>query len=400
MAWFLRHQEIPKCGNLYINTLVRIAVLCEFMNSEITQELFHGIAELERTERGFRPHRLSSKIVDLYCDPQFSAMERQPSGCRLTFSTTATQISLTIFSTRTVYLDSGRPGGTIDVLIDGAPALSTPTSGGATTEVNFITGATEQRGGDPQVITLEDLSAEVKTVEFWLPHNEDIEIVTLEANAAITPVEDPRPKWINYGSSISQGSNATAPSKIWPALVARNNELNLLNLGFGGSAMLDPFMARIIRDTPAEIITLEIGINIVNGDVMRLRAFDAAVHGFIDTIRDGHPTTPITIISPFTCPIHEETPGPGAFDTSSFGSGQIKFIATGTPDNFGRLTLQVIRQALEEIVEKRKDPHLSYVNGASLYTAADAPLLDNLHPDAATHELIASRFSLPNLEQA
>ena len=45
-----------------------------------------------------------------------------------------------------------------------------------------------------------------------------------------------------------------------------------------------------MRDTPADLISVKLGINLVNTDLMRLRAFGPAVHGFLDTIRDGHPT--------------------------------------------------------------------------------------------------------------
>lgn len=47
----------------------------------------------------------------------------------------------------------------------------------------------------------------------------------------------------------------------------------LLNLGLGGRALLDPVVARVIRDTSADLISLEIGINLVNTDLIRLRAF-------------------------------------------------------------------------------------------------------------------------------
>ena len=43
---------------------------------------------------------------------------------------------------------------------------------------------------------------------------------------------------------------------------------------------------------------------------MRRRAFTPAVHGFLDTIREGHPDTPLLVVSPILCPIHEDTPGP------------------------------------------------------------------------------------------
>ena len=52
-----------------------------------------------------------------------------------------------------------------------------------------------------------------------------------------------------------------------------------------------------MRDTPADMINVKIGINIVNADVMRLRAFGPAVHGFLDTVRDGHPGVPMLVFA-------------------------------------------------------------------------------------------------------
>jgi hypothetical protein len=133
---------------------------------------------------------------------------------------------------------------------------------------------------------------------------------------------------------------------------------------------------------------------------MRLRAFTPAVHGFLDTLRDGHPTTPLLVISPILCPIHEDTPGPGAPDFSTLGTGQLRFRATGDPAEraFGKLTLNVIRDELARIVEQRatEDPHLHYLDGRALYGESDAaelPLPDGLHPDAATHRRMGERFA-------
>ncbi|MGW4766392.1 lipase, partial [Streptomyces pseudogriseolus] len=174
----------------------------------------------------------------------------------------------------------------------------------------------------------------------------------------------------------------------------------LINLGFGGSALLDPFTARTMRDTPADLISVKIGINLVNLVAMRLRVFTPAVHGFLDTIREGHPTTPLLVISPILAPIHEDTPGPCAMDLTEFAAGKLTFRAEGDPAEraAGKLTLNVIRNELSSIVAARAedDPHLHYLDGRSLYGAPDAaelPLPDALHPDAATHRLMGERFA-------
>src|SRR5262249_50840045 len=150
-----------------------------------------------------------------------------------------------------------------------------------------------------------------------------------------------------------------------------------------------PFTARTIRNTPADLISLKIGINLVNKDLMRPRALVPAVHGFLDTIRDGHPTTPLLVISPILCPIHEDTPGPCAMDVDP-ETGAFVFRATGTPEP-ERLTLTIIRDALARVVAQREDPQLHYLDGRELYGDADfavLPLPDALHPDTETHQLM------------
>ena len=134
---------------------------------------------------------------------------------------------------------------------------------------------------------------------------------------------------------------------------------------------------------------------------MRLRAFTSAVHGFLDTIREGQPHTPLLVVSPVLCPIHEDTPGPSAPDMTALAeTGQIRFLATGDPAERagGKLTLGVIRDQLARIVRQRAagDAHLHHLDGRELYGAADAaelPLPDALHPDATTHVRIGERFA-------
>jgi lysophospholipase L1-like esterase len=204
--------------------------------------------------------------------------------------------------------------------------------------------------------------------------------------------------WLHYGSSISQGSNAANPTGIWPVVAAARAGVELVNLGFSGSAMLDQPVARAMREQPADLISVKIGINLTN-DVMRMRAFTPAVHGFLDTIRDGHPRTPLLVISSILCPMLEDVPGPATFDLSA-GDGVLRFRATGDPADVaaGKLTLQTIRAELARIVAQRaaEDPNLHLLDGRALYGEADSterPLPDRLHPDAATQQLMGERFA-------
>ncbi|WP_305787236.1 GDSL-type esterase/lipase family protein [Symbioplanes lichenis] len=366
-------------------------------STPITAELVRGARELERTERGLLPHRLPAWARAQTPDPQLALVEAQPSGVRVVFRTRATTVELETVPTKRVFAGlAPRPDGRYDLVVDGRLTATGHVDGGDVVRIDLATGSSSRVAGAPGTVTFAGLTDGPKTVEIWLPHNETTELVGLRTDAPVEPAPDPgRPVWLHHGSSISQGSDAAGPSVTWPAVAAAARGFELINLGLGGSALLDPFTARTMRDAPADLISVEIGINLVNTDVMRLRAFTPAVHGFLDTIRDGHPAAPLVVISPLYCPAFEDTPGPGAFDVDALRAGRIEFVAAGSPGP-GKLTLRVIRDELTRIVADRADPMLSYVDGLDLYGERDhdeLPLPDRLHPDAATHLRVGARFA-------
>ncbi|WP_332879541.1 SGNH/GDSL hydrolase family protein [Massilia sp. S19_KUP03_FR1] len=362
--------------------------------------ILRGALELETTAHGLLPHRLPAWARAQCPDPQLMMVEAQPSGVRLVFTSAATVIELDTLRTKRVYAGMpARPDGVYDLRIDGQLAAQAKVDGGNSMIINLATGTMATTPGLPGSVRFHDLPARPKLVELWLPFNEATELLALRTDAPIEPAPA-RPVWLHHGSSISHGSDAASPSAIWPALAAAARDWHLVNLGFGGSALLDPFVARVMRDTPAERISIKIGINLVNLDVMRLRALGPAVHGFIDTIREGHPHTPLLIVSPIACPIHEDTPGPTLPDVGALREGVLRFRATGKPAErvAGKLTLTVIRAELTRIVAQRavNDPQLFYLDGLALFGADDAdamPLPDNLHPDAAAHRCMGERFA-------
>lgn len=378
------------------------------IHTTVTADLVRGALELEQTDIGVRPHRLPSWAFAQGADAQLAMAESQPSGVRLVVATRASWLELRARASRFGYRGLPlRPPGVFDLVVDGELVAGSSLESADLTIVDPATGAVETVAGEVESLRFE-LPAPAaaggvrgeQVVEIWLPHNESVELVELISDEPVSAVVPPGPVWIHHGSSISQGSNATRPTGTWVAVAARRAGVDLVNLGYGGSALLDPFTARTIRDTPADLISLEIGINLVNADLMRVRAFVPAVHGFLDTIREGHPNTPLLVVSPLYCPIHEDTPGPGTFDPAGAAEGVLRFIATGDPAEVaaGKLTLQVIREKLASIVQARAvtDPQLFYLDGLDLYGPSDAeahPLPDCLHPDAATHQLIGERFA-------
>jgi len=371
------------------------------ITTPITSEFLRGALDLEQTERGVLPHRLPAWARKQYDDGQLEMAESQPSGVRLVFRSRATVVELETVPTKRNYVGAPpRPDGVYDVLVDRQLVAQATIPAGDVITIDLMTGSVETRRGESGMLRFTGLADVPKTIEIWLPHDETTELVALRTDAPVEPVPTSRRLWLHHGSSISHGSNAAHPTGTWPALATAHAGVELVNLGFAGSSFVQPFIARTIRDTPADLISIKLGINIVNTDSLRLRSFTPAVHGFLDTIRDGHPDTPLLVVSPILCPIHEGTPGPTGWDLNALAEGELRFTATGNPEEIpaGKLTLSVIRDELSRIVAQRAadDPNLHYLDGRTLYGEADnavRPLPDDLHPDAETHESMADRFT-------
>lgn len=372
------------------------------VSTPLTSDFIHGAVEIERTQAGLMPHRLPAWARAQCPEWQLEMAESQPSGIRLIFQTTASALQLVTLPTKRVYAYMpARPDGVYDLRIDGGLTQQASIPGGNVMTIDMAAGTQTVVSGEPQTIHFDNLPRGPKTIEIWLPHDETTELVALHSDAPVSPVAaSGKRRWLHHGSSISHGSNAASPTGIWPVIAAERAGVELLNLGFGGNALLDPFTARTMRDLPADLISVKLGINLVNKDVMRLRAFGPAVHGFLDTIREGHPTTPLLVVSPIYCPIHEESPGPTMVDTGMLRKGKLVFRASGNANEVGqgKLTLCVIRKELKAIIEQRAktDANILYLDGTELYGQADnarLPLPDELHPDAAAHQLIGERFA-------
>ncbi|MEU6147852.1 GDSL-type esterase/lipase family protein [Streptomyces sp. NPDC047081] len=374
----------------------------DLITTPVTADLLRGALDVEPTEHGLLPHRLPAWARAQNTDPQLAMAESQSSGIRLALRTRATVVELDTLRTKRAYVGAPpRPDGLYDLVVDGRLSGQASVTGGNTITVDMTAGTAELQPGPVGTVRFAGLPDTLKTVEIWLPHNETTEVVALRTDALVEPAPaDGRKVWLHHGSSISHGSDAASPTTTWPVLAASLAGVEVTNLGLAGSALLDPFTARTLRDTPADLISVKIGINLVNTDLMRLRAFTPAVHGFLDTIREGHPDTPLLVVSPILCPIHEDTPGPSVPDFSDIAAGRLRFAALGDPAEraSGKLTLNVIRDELARIVGQRAadDPNLHHLDGRDLYGEADTaelPLPDDLHPDAATHRRIGERFA-------
>jgi lysophospholipase L1-like esterase len=182
------------------------------------------------------------------------------------------------------------------------------------------------------------------------------------------------------------------PTKAWPAIAARRADVAVVNLGVGGNDYLDPFVARAIRDTAADVISLEVGVNIVMQATFTRRTFGPALDGFLDTIREGHAETPLIVMSPIVCPLLEAATGPLGIDDA----GNLTARQVDEDEGWPLLSLERVRQLIEAVVVRRSrsDPNLAYVDGLQLFGAdGAADLADGIHPTSEGYERLGRRFA-------
>ncbi|QCB95125.1 lipase [Cellulomonas shaoxiangyii] len=362
-----------------------------------------GAAWFEPTADGVLPHRLPAWTRAQFPDAFVAMCDEQPAGVRLRLRTAARRLTLHVRTWRVATLPHAEPAPPerFEVVVDGRVAGSAVcTAAGVLT---FDPGTATTAAGPAPVgavaFTLPDGAGTPADVEVWLPYRERVALVAVVADAPVLPpAAVDAPRWVHHGSSISQGANADVPTGTWPVVAARTAGLDLVNLGLSGNAVLDPFVARAIRDQPADVVSVKLGINVVNHDAMRRRAFGPAVHGFLDTVREGHPTTPLVVVSPVLCPLVEDVPGPTSIDPDA---PDVRFRTAGRASEVaeGKLSLRVVREVLAAVVAARRDAGdaaLAYVDGRTLYGDADAaelPTADLLHPDAAAQRRMGERFA-------
>lgn len=317
----------------------------------LCDELFHGHVSLQRDDNGVVPWRLPIVDKPLYYtrDNALWTAAGMPSGVRLRLRTDATALALNVEA-----VDQRR---SFDIVIDGEIAATT------TIEPNETT------------VAFTDLPAGEKTAELWLWHVGPVRLQGLSAEATFAQAApDDRPRWTTYGSSITHCGEATSPARTWPAIVARKHGLNLTSLGLAGNCHMEPMLSRLIRDLPADVISLKVGINIYQCNSLNQVSFPQALIGMVQIIREKHPDVPIAVCSPVCAPGRD-------------GQGN----QVGMPLSQYR---EYVADAVNHLLDAG-EANLFYVNGMELFDDALAHdyMPDFLHPNEAGYAKLAENFS-------
>jgi lysophospholipase L1-like esterase len=210
----------------------------------------------------------------------------------------------------------------------------------------------------------------------YLPEGMRPVVLGLHAlGGAIAPAP-PQPRWICYGDSIAEGWCASEPAGAWPHVAAREQGLDVVNLGYAGAARGELASAEEIAQIPAQLIALGHGTNCWTRTPHSAELFSAGLRAFLAIVRAAHPRTPIVAISPI-----------------------LRADAEGAPNKLGA-TLADLRAAFEGTIEAARasgDAALTLVRGLPLVPRERLP--DGIHPDDAGHVLMA-RVIGPSLRAA
>jgi len=306
-----------------------------------------GAVSVERRDGWIRAWRIPHEQVDLFPPSGIGGKAADSTGVRLVFLSDTRSVELT-------FLPMTQPTNA-DLVCDNELVCT----------AEIPAGATEAR--------LEGAPPGMKRVEVWLPRRDfRLRGLRVEDGSTVERFDDLRPRWTVYGSSITECAGAYSPARTWPAIVARRLDLNLTCFGFGGNCHAEPMVARLIRDIPADLISLSIGINIQGAGSLSPRTFQPAIIGFVEIIRDKQPDVPIVLVSPIISPPRE------------------------TERNVVGLSLKDMREQMAEaadlLVRHGAGP-LHYVDGLKIMGPGEVEYLpDELHPNAEGYLVYAENY--------
>jgi lysophospholipase L1-like esterase len=236
------------------------------------------------------PHRLKDQLP-----PAVWNLGLQPSGGRIRFRTDATRLAVKLeYPSKPNMANMHAFGQTgVDLYIDGVYSSTA------------IAPATAEKGKIIEHTFFDKLPKQDREITLYLPLYKSVTVHAIELNddaklvkprrfAAAKPV-------VFYGTSITQGGCASRSGLSYQAILARQLNIDFINLGFSGNGKGEAAVAEMVAEIDASAFVLDFSQN--NPDIDSLRA---VYEPFLTTVRKKHPSTPIIAITPIAA--SRETP--------------------------------------------------------------------------------------------
>lgn len=178
------------------------------------------------------------------------------------------------------------------------------------------------------------------------------------------PGQTPAKRYLAYGSSITHGNASVRPSAMYAHRTAQLLGVDLINLGFGGGAHLEPQMADYIANREDwDFASLELGINLLRR--IEPDEFARRVDYFVERIASTHRDQWIFCLDLFT--VEEDLVHDDRADT--------------------------FRRIVREKVESLGLPRLVHVPGPEMLTSVHGLAVDLVHPSPFGMEEIAHNLA-------
>ena len=232
--------------------------------------------------------------------------------------------------------------------------------------------ATEIQVGLPANIDLLDEVAQQEGMPFdarltrvLLPWRPPSRLLAFEAECEPPrPEQTPALKYLAYGSSITHGNASVRPSAMYAHRTSQLLGVDLINLGFGGGAHLEPEIADYIAErTDWDFASFELGINVLRR--IEVEEFARRVDYFVERVAAAHPDKWIFCMDLFT--VQE--------------------------DLEGERKVEDFRGVVGDKVASLGLPKLIHVPGNEMLTSVHGLAVDLVHPSPFGMEEIARNLS-------
>lgn len=155
-----------------------------------------------------------------------------------------------------------------------------------------------------------------------------------------------------YGTSIVHGGCASRPGMAYPAIIGRALDCETVNLGFSGSARMEPIVCDLLAELDPDVFVIDALPN-MGSDPIAERTLN-----LVRTIRRSRPSTPIILVENIT-----------------YQTGR----ASGSDGSYERGINAQLRAAYEELVAEGQT-RLHYLEGADLLGRDGEGTVDGTHP--------------------
>lgn len=180
-------------------------------------------------------------------------------------------------------------------------------------------------------------------------------MIGVPSDALFEPADDRytnRKPVVFYGTSITQGGVAARPGMAYPAIIGRELDWPIINLGFSGNGKIEPEMAELLAQLDPAAYVIDSLPNLTPKEV------DQRIKPFIKLIRTQHPETPILLV-----------------ENINYADGN--FVAARRSRTYE--SNSALRKRYEELT-KEGDNNLFYVPASHLLGEDGEDTVDGTHP--------------------